>query len=153
MSIVTFILIFIIGNAAIFGAIKFLRFSKKIKQWPSIKGHLNEKWLGKPTHTTTDTPDDMKIFAKYSYFVNGVKYNGENVYALEIMKGERTALSRMTNKTMRSIENDPKVYYNPNKPSESFLLFDRMWIFWILIIVGTLMILFSFLLLIPSARQ
>lgn len=114
----------IIGLACIYAGIKLIRLLASIRKWPSTKGTLIEKYLADPIQTSKDCPDDKRIFAKYNYTVDTAEYEGTNVYAIEIIKGERMSLSRQALRQMEKIDNEPTVYYNPDKPTESFLIAD-----------------------------
>ena len=108
--------------------------SIKIATWPQVNGHLHYSYtLNRSTPSRGVNGKDVAII-RYSYKVNGKIYAGSRLMALDFIftpKKEIDNLKRGVN----------AVYFNPIKPSESFLSKKHpTTAIMILVLVGLLMI-------------
>lgn len=147
MEFVKAICLLIIGILSFLSGLKYIKFRNRVKIWPSVQGQLIEKTIGKPLYTSIDGGNSNRIFVKYTYTIENNSYDNTVFYAHEINLGERTNTTNLTKRIITKIENQPTVYYNPEKHSESYLkLGSSMWGY-VMLIGGFLFVLTSVILL------
>ena len=100
----------------------------KSRNWPAVAGKIVER--GVETMQT-----DARSFTprlKYSYTVAGKQYAGQQVYRT----GRVGSTKRSAQQLVDSLPDSIPVHYNPENPSEAFLLADPSRIFWIAAVFG-----------------
>src|SRR5579871_620995 len=102
--------------------------SRKSSGWPTAPGRIVERGI-QPLQT------DGRSFTpslKYRYTVAGKEYAGHQVYRTGSVGSVKQSAQRLVDGLPESIP----VHYNPENPSEAFLLANPNRIFWIAALFG-----------------
>ena len=95
----------------------------KSRSWPTVSGRIVESGI-----ETMQT--DARSFTprvKYSYTVAGKPYTGQQLYRIGRVGSTRRPAQRLVD----GLQDSVPVHYNPENPSEAFLLANPSRIFWI----------------------
>jgi hypothetical protein len=107
------------------------------RNWPTVKGRILERGIqSMQTDGRSFTPR-----VKYSYTVAGTEYLGETVYRTGNVGSLKDSARRLTDALPEAIP----VHYNPQEPSEAYLLANPVWYYWLILIFGTGILLWGLL--------
>lgn len=137
----------IIGVAAVYTGNRTLKHRRRVYSWPMLNtGKIISKTIGKRKLTGGGgTATNYIIEIEYEFLVEGKKYNGNHYYAIELIGGERAMLYKATEKLINELKDPIPVFYNPENPSESYIIKDHPWFMYFSLVVGILMLLSSFI--------
>jgi len=136
MNYLAAIFTLIIGLGILFAGIKTYKLGKRIKRWPKTRVNI----ISIETAPAKSGRRNMKtIKAKYSFNVNGKIYEGNKVNSIELIGAEKGMLQKQAEKEIEAIKNNPGVWYNPENPTESFLVKFKLLFYSLLIPLGFLM--------------
>ena len=97
----------------------------RVSRWPSTTGTLHsetiEKWGNREFVTSNQ---QYKVAALYTYSVDGTTYQGKRVSPWIIIASHnaRFLLKHQLNQTQKQSDNNVTIFYNPRKPSKSWLV-------------------------------
>jgi hypothetical protein len=137
----------IIGGFAVYSGVKTLKHRKRVYHWPMVStGKIISKTIGKRKLSGGGgTGANYRIDVEYEILVFGKIYTGHHYYAIELIGGERAMTYKMAEKMINNLQDPISVFYNPENPSESYMIKDHPWFMYFSLIVGILMLLASFI--------
>lgn len=101
--------------------------------WPSVEGRVLERHLESGRRPWRREPRVV-----YTFTVDGKSFKNDQVFMIPHTEGEE---AEMRNLVDSEIPDAPKVFYDPDDPSQSYLLPNAKFWFYIMVPVGILMIL------------
>src|SRR6185503_4917611 len=115
---------------AFWAARYFSRELRRTRDWPTVPGRILERGVGEPMGTgRTYMPR-----VRYAYRVDGKEYTGDQVYVIR-----RTGnLPGAVQKLVDSLPDPVTVHYNPQNPTQTWLIANSWGMFWLLLAVGLL---------------
>lgn len=122
-QILTATLTFAAGGIAFWIAARLRSDLTTSRNWPTVAGNIVER--GVETMQTDARSFTPRV--KYSYTVAGKQYFGQQVYRTGRVGSTRQPAQRLVDGLPDSIP----VHYNPENPSEAFLLANPSGLFWI----------------------
>jgi len=128
----------LIGSGCIYAGLKVRKLSGKTKTFitapfESLTVSVTEAKL------SHEMRDPYTLSAVYSYSVNGIKHEGKMVYDMELIGTEKAFYRDSAEKEKKRLETLDKIWYNPEKPSESFLKKSNLTLFKLLPLLGYLL--------------
>jgi hypothetical protein len=102
--------------------------NRKSRKWPSVSGTVVERGI-EPMQS------DARTFTprvRYHYTVAGREYAGHQVYRT----GRAGSMKQSAQRLVDGLPDSIPVHYNPEDPSQAFLLANPSWIFWVAIASG-----------------
>ncbi len=140
MNYVTFIFATVIGLAAIWFSIKFIRLYLKVKKWNRVKAAILSKVLFlHPKVSTSRSPYGIKV--NYTYQVNNTSYNGDKVYLVELAGGQANHMKTVAENKLNKIEQTMSVYVNPIDPTQSVMFCEGVGLYAFVFCMGILSLL------------
>lgn len=115
------IFLIIIGGVATFMGIKLMRFRIRLSNWKETSGKILHKRVDEKEILPGADLDNFRIYLSYEYQVNGNNFIGNRYNAIELLGGETASLKRIANKEIEKLPEEITVYYDPQKPSDSFV--------------------------------
>jgi hypothetical protein len=104
-------------------AARMRRDSRKSRDWPTVPGKIEERGIeAMQTDGRSFTPK-----VSYSYTVAGTQYGGQQVYRTGRVGSTKPSAQRL----VEGLPDTIPVHYNPENPSEAFLLPNPNFLFWI----------------------
>jgi hypothetical protein len=102
--------------------------SRKSRNWPTVSGKILERGV-EPMQTGRQS---FSPKVRYSYTVGGTEYAGQQVYRT----GRAGSLKQSAQRLVDGLPESIPVHYNPDNPSEAFLLANPDRVFWIALAFG-----------------
>ncbi len=134
MSIPAIILCIIIGTSSLYVYRKMGIDNRIVATWSKTNGKILK------TNITQGRSPFLQL--EYEYFVNGVRYQSNNVYRQhpEYSLGSPYDLDKL------EFLKSPEVKYDPQNPSDCCLLiYDQTWVFVFVLIAGIILSLFGWI--------
>ena len=119
-----------IGSVALWMAFYVFRKVGRDRNWPTVPGEIMERGLGDVVGV--ENPASYAPHVKYRYSVGGKEYVNEQVYTVGKIGYPRDKALRLVN----DLPNPVPVHYNPQDPSESYLLANPRWVGWLILAMG-----------------
>jgi hypothetical protein len=120
MNYVTFVFATIIGLAAIWFSIKFIRLYFKVKKWNRVNAAVTSKEMFlHPKYSTSRSPYGLKV--EYNYQVNNSTFTGNKVYLLELIGGQTNHMKKTAESTLSKIEQTMLIYVKPTDSTQSVM--------------------------------
>lgn len=120
-----FILVFalLMSFICLWYGIKLIRLWLKVKRWEKITATITQKSVVKKTLSSASRAA-YKLSIDYSYLYNLQKYNGNKIFLVDLLKGEKGFLYKAGEKFLEKIKPEEEIYVNPNNPEESVMYCD-----------------------------
>jgi hypothetical protein len=128
LKILTATLTFAGSAIAFWISARLRRDRRKSRSWPAVSGKIIERGV----ETMQTDGRSFTPIVKYSYTVEGKEYSGRRVYRTGSVGSSRRAAQRLVD----GLPDSTPVYYDPENPSEAFLLPNPGYIFWIAAALG-----------------
>lgn len=140
MNYVTFIFATIIGLAAIWFSIKFIRLYLKVKKWNRVSANVNSKEMFiHPKYSTSRSPYGLRV--EYSYQINNSTYTGNKVYLFELIGRQANHLKKTAERTLSRINQSMEVYVNPLDPKQSVMFCEGVGLYAFVFFMGIIALL------------
>jgi len=140
MNYVTFIFAIVIGLAAIWFSIKFIRLYFKVKKWNRVSATVTLKELFiHPKYSTSRSPYGLKV--EYNYQIGDSTFTGNKVYLLELIGGQVNHLKKTAERTLSKIGQSMEVYVNPSDPTESVMFCEGVGLYVFVFFMGIMALL------------
>ncbi|MES2513989.1 MAG: DUF3592 domain-containing protein [Bacteroidota bacterium] len=140
MNYVTFIFATVIGLAAIWFSIKFIRLYLKVRKWNRISATVTSKELFiHPKYSTSRSPYGLKV--EYNYQINNSMYTGNKVYLLELIGGQTNHMKKTAESTLNKIDQTMSVYVNPTDPTQSVMFCEGVGLYAFVFCMGIIALL------------
>ena len=140
MNYVTFIFATIIGLAALWFSIKFIRLYFRVKKWNRVNATVTSKELFiHPKYSTSRSPYGLKV--EYNYQVSNSSYTGNKVYLLELIGGQTNHMKKTAESTLSKIEQTRSVYVNPADPTQSVMFREGVGLYVFVFFMGIMALL------------
>lgn len=137
----------LIGTLGLWTGFKQLRNRAALNNWPTTKGKVIERGTFQPYIPTTGPPAFRHCpLVKYAYQVSGKEFINDRIRPKRIQQPEHNTI-KWAQKRANSFADDVTVHYNPEDPSESFLVQTSRAMLYIVIGASGLAILFGLLFL------
>lgn len=113
---------FLIGSVGLWAGFKQLKTRVKLNQWPTAKGRVIERGIYVPDVPTLGPPAfRYSPLVKYVYEVSGQEFMNDRIRPKRIQLPEHNT-KQWAQKRAESFAAEVTVHYNPEDPSESFLV-------------------------------
>lgn len=133
MSAASIIFCIILGAGCLYAYRKMGEDNKIVESWSIAPGKILKSEV-------FDAPRTHDLTLEYEYFVNGVRYQSNNVYR----NNPRYNLGYPYDLDKLEFLKSPEVKYDPQNPSDSCLLiYDQTWAFILFLIFGIVLTLFG----------
>ena len=140
MSYVTFIFATVIGLAAIWFSIKFIRLYLKVKKWNKVKATVTSKELFiHPKYSSSRSPYGLKV--EYNYQVSNSSFTGNKVYLMELIGGQTNHMKKTAESALSKINRSMEVYVNPADPTQSVMFCEGAGLYIFVFFMGLLSLL------------
>lgn len=137
MELFTFIFSIVTGAICFWASIRFLRIFFKVKKWDRIKAKVVSKQMEiHAKYSTSRSPYAVK--AEYEYNYKGDAYTSNNIYLVELLKGQANHMEQTAKNKFDKIQNEMTVYVNPENPSEAVMFCEGVGLYFFILIVGLL---------------
>lgn len=120
-NILTAIFLIVLGGVSILMWIKLIQLKSRLSSWKSTKGKVLNKSVGERKILPGTDLDNFRVYLEYEYEVENQKIIGNHLSAIELLGGEKAMLKKMAVKRLQKIPENVVVWYNPEKPKESYL--------------------------------
>jgi hypothetical protein len=138
---------FLIGAVGLWTGFKQLKNRAALNNWPTTKGKVIERRTYQPNIPTMGPPAFRHApLVKYVYQVSGKEFINDRIRPKRIQQPEHNT-KKWAQKRANSFADEVTVHYNPEDPSESFLVQTSKAMLYIVIGVSCLVILFGLLFL------
>jgi hypothetical protein len=118
------------GGLAFWGARYFSRELRRTRDWPTVPGRILERGVGEALGASRSYMPHVK----YAYSVDGKDFTNDQVYVIR-----RTGtLAPAVRNLVDGLPDPVPVHYNPQNPSESYLLANSWGTYWLMVAVGVL---------------
>ena len=124
-----FLLIFGLGGLAL--GLRGVLARRSQSKLPRVQGHLIERDVREDTSVKGEKVARFIPRPVYSFYVDGVEHKGEQLTPSPVLMSEVGALTILSD-----LPDEPKVYYDPEDPSLSFLAPDPALFSWMSLAVG-----------------
>jgi hypothetical protein len=94
-----------------------------VKGWDKTFATITQKSVVKKTLSSASRAA-YKLSIDYSYQYNLQKYNGNKIFLVDLLKGEKGFLYKAGEKFLEKIKIEEEIYVNPNNPEESVMYCD-----------------------------
>jgi hypothetical protein len=142
----------LIGSVGLWAGFKQLRNRTKLNQWPTTKGKVIERGTYQPFIPAAGPPAFRHSpLVKYVYQVSGKEFINDSIRPKRIQL-PRHNTKKWAQKTAESFPDEVTVHYNPEDPSESFLVQTRKAMLYIVIGASCLAIMFGLLFLLVFSK-
>ncbi len=112
----------LIGIVGLWTGFRQLKNRAALDLWSTVKGKVIERGTYQPNIATLSTPAFRHApFVKYVYQVNGKEFGNDRIHPKRIQLPEHST-RKWAHKRAESFADDVAVHYNPEDPSESFLV-------------------------------
>ena len=132
----------LLGVAAIIGGCTTTSEIRAKSGWPSVEGHVLERSLEPGRRAWRREPRVV-----YEYVVEGRRYQHDQVFMLPHADGDEVDMRRLIDS---EIPDRPQVYYDPDRPSQAYLIASSKLWFYILLPVGMLLALIGLVVMIGA---
>lgn len=122
------------GGLALWGAFRVSSDIRKGRSWPTVPGKVLERRVGEPMGTRYRS---FLPVVKYTYVVDGKEYTNDQVYLIRRTGGMSSTMQKLVD----SFPDPVPVHYDPNDPSQSYLIVNPTSTSWLLVGFGALAIL------------
>ena len=140
MNYVTFIFATVIGLAAIWMSIKFIRLYLKVKKWNRVNATVTSKELFlHPKVSTSRSPNGLKV--EYVYQVNNGNYTGSKVYLAELAGGQSNHMKKTAESILSKIGQTMSIYVNPTDPTQSVMFCEGVGLYVFVFCMGIIALL------------
>jgi hypothetical protein len=78
----------------------------------------------------------MRVSVEYIYAYNAQNYTNDKVFLAELLNGEKGFTTADGEKFLQTIPAEPLIYVNPNKPEQSVMFADGLWLYIFMIVFG-----------------
>jgi hypothetical protein len=141
---------FLIGIVLLWTGFKQLRNRAALNHWPITKGKVIERGTYKPYIPTAGPPAFRHApLVKYVYQVAGGEFISDRIRPKRIQQPQHNT-QKWAQKTANNFADEVEVHYNPEDPSESFLVQTPAILLYIVIGASCLAILFGVVLLLTK---
>jgi hypothetical protein len=138
---------FLIGSVGVLVGFKQLRNRTRLNQWPTTGGRVIERGTFVPDVPNTGPPAFRHSpLVKYVYEVSGKQFTSDRIRPKRIQLPQHNT-KEWAQKRAESFADQVTVHYNPEDPSESFLVQTSRAMLYIVIGASGLAILFGLLFL------
>jgi hypothetical protein len=113
---------FLIGTVGLWAGVKQLRNRTKLNHWPTTKGRAIERGTFQPDIPALGPPAFRHSpLVRYVYQVSGKEFINDRIRPKRIQQPQHNT-KRWAQKKAESFPDEVTVHYNPEDPSESFLV-------------------------------
>ncbi len=140
MKIFTLIFCLVIAFVAFWYSTKLIRLYLRVKRWERVKATITQRSVVKRTLASASRAS-FKPSVDYSYTYNSKTYNGNKIFLVELIKGERGFLESAAQKFLDKIEPEVLLYLNPQNPEEAVIYCDGITLYFIALAMGFLSLL------------
>jgi hypothetical protein len=138
---------FLIGTVGLWAGFKQLRNRTALDTWPTTKGKVIERGTYQPFIPAAGPPAFRHSpLVKYVYHVSGKEFINDSIRPKRIQLPQHNT-KKWAQKIAESFPDEVTVHYNPEDPSESFLVQTSRTMLYIVIGASWLAILFGLLFL------
>ena len=112
----------LIGTVGLWTGLKQLRNRGALNKWPTTKGKVFERGTFQPDIPALGPPAFRHApLVKYVYYVGGKEFTNDRIRPKRIQQPQHNT-KEWAQKTANSFADEVTVHYNPEDPSESFLV-------------------------------
>ena len=138
---------FLIGSVGLWAGLKQLRNRVALNSWPTTKGKVIERGTFRPFIPAAGPPAFRHSpLVKYVYQVSGKEFISDSIRPKRIQLPQHNT-KKWAQKKAESFPDEVSVHYNPEDPSESFLLQTSRLMLYVVVVSSCLAILFGLLFL------
>jgi hypothetical protein len=138
---------FLIGSVGLWAGLKQLRNRVALNSWPTTKGKVIERGTFRPFIPAAGPPAFRHSpLVKYVYQVSGKEFINNSIRPKRIQLPQHNT-KKWAQKKAESFPDEVSVHYNPEDPSESFLLQTSRLMLYVVVVSSCLAILFGLLFL------
>jgi len=138
---------FLIGSVGLWAGFKQLRNRTKLDTWPTTRGKVIERGTFRPDIPALDPPAFRHApLVKYAHQVSGKEFTNDRIRPKRIQQPQHNT-KKWAQKKAESFPDEVSVHYNPEDPSESFLLQTSRLMLYVVVGSSCLAILFGLLFL------
>jgi hypothetical protein len=113
---------FLIGTVGLWAGVKQLRNRTNLNHWPTTKGRVIERGTFQPDIPALGPPAFRHSpLVRYVYQVSGKEFTNDRIRPKRIQQPQHNT-RKWAQKKAESFADDVTVHYNPEDPSESFLV-------------------------------
>jgi hypothetical protein len=138
---------FLIGSVGLWAGFKQLRNRTELNTWPTTRGKVIERGTFQPDIPALGPPAFRHApLVKYVYQVSGIEFTNDRIRPKRIQQPQHNT-KKWAQKKSESFPDEVSVHYNPEDPSESFLLQTSRLMLYVVVGSSCLAILFGLLFL------
>ena len=138
---------FLIGSVGLWAGLKQLRNRVALNSWPTTKGKVIERGTFQPFIPAAGPPAFRHSpLVRYVYQVSGEEFINDRIRPKRIQLPQHN-IKKWAQKKAESFPDEVSVHYNPEDPSESFLLQTSRLMLYVVVVSSCLAILFGLLFL------
>jgi hypothetical protein len=138
---------FLIGTVGLWAGFKQLRNRTRLNAWPTTRGRVIERGTFQPDIPALGPPAFRHSpLVKYVYQVANKEFTNDRIRPKRIQQPQHNT-KKWAQKTAESFPDEVSVHYNPDDPSESFLVQTSRAMLYIVLAASCLAILFGLLFL------
>lgn len=141
-----FILIFclVIAFGAFWYGVKLIKLYLRVKKWDKVKATITQKSVVQRKQTAASRAG-YKPSIDYSYTYNSKIYNGNKIFLVELINGERGFLQRAAEKWISKIKTEIEIYVDPKNPENAVMFCEGVVLYIFVLLMGIMSLLIGLL--------
>jgi hypothetical protein len=135
MNFVTFIFATVIGLAALWFSVKFIRLYFQVKKWNRVKTTILSKEIFLHFKVSSSrSPYGLKV--TYTYQINNITYTGDKVYLVELAGGQTNHMKKTADAALSKVNQAMEIYVNPTDPTKSVMFCEGVGLYIFVFFMG-----------------
>ena len=144
MKIFTLIFCLVIAFGAFWYGVKLIKLYLRVKKWDRVKAAVIQKSVVKRKSASASRAG-YKPSIDYSYTYNSKTYNGNKIFLVELINGERGFMQHAAEKWITKIKPEIEIYVDPNNPEEAVMFCEGIALYVFVLIMGLMSLLIGLL--------
>ncbi len=117
-----------------------IRLYLKVKSWHKTTAQILKKEVIKRKLASASRAQ-YKPSIDYSYFYDLKEYNGNRIFLVEFLKGEKGFFHSDAEKFLSKINSETEIYVDPENPEESVMFADGIFMYIMMLVMGVMSLL------------
>lgn len=149
-TIISGIFSVLIGIACIYFGFKMKKWREQVSGWSRTMAKVISKSIGERKILPGTARNNYRIYIQYEFNVNKRTYLGDVLNLIELQGGEESMMMSTATRELKKIGDKINIYYNPSDPTQSIARIGGSSFWYLLMIIGILMIFIGFIVNISS---
>lgn len=143
MKIIILVFCCLLSLASFWYGVKLIRLYFRVKKWDKVRATVIRKAATARAQSSASRAG-YKASVDYSYKFNSKEYEGNKVFLIELVKGERGFLQRAAENFLEKIKPEIEIYVNPKNPKEAVIYCDGIILYFGILLMGIMSLIIGF---------